>query len=75
VVESENRSSWEWFLNHLRWSIPELVAEESTLVSDRDKGLTEAERVLGVLVVVAWCCHHLKENFTEKFGRALAPLF
>jgi len=35
----------------------------------------EAEKVLGVLVVVAWCCHHLKENFIEKFGRALAPLF
>ena len=35
----------------------------------------EAEKVLGVLVVVAWCCHHLKENFTKKFGRALALLF
>lgn len=25
--------------------------------------------------MVAWCCYHLKENFTEKFGRRLAPLF
>jgi len=75
VVESENRDSWEWFLRHLRWAIPELVVEESTLVSDRDKGLQEAEKALGPLVVVAWCCHHLKNNFTEKFGRGLAPAF
>jgi hypothetical protein len=26
-------------------------------------------------MVTAWCYHHLKTNFTEKFGRALAPLF
>jgi hypothetical protein len=75
VVESENRDSWEWFFQHLRWSIPEISLEESTLISDRDKGLQEAERTLGRMVMVAWCCHHLKENFTEKFGRRLAPLF
>jgi hypothetical protein len=34
-----------------------------------------AEPILGPLVTVAHCCHHLKENFTEKFGRGLAPLF
>ncbi|ELR04437.1 hypothetical protein GMDG_01513 [Pseudogymnoascus destructans 20631-21] len=47
VVESENGESWGWFLNHLRLALPELVIEESTLVSDRDKGLREAERGLG----------------------------
>jgi hypothetical protein len=25
--------------------------------------------------VTAWCCYHLKTNFTKKFSRALAPLF
>ena len=25
--------------------------------------------------MTAFCCHHLKGNFTEKFGRALAPAF
>lgn len=75
VVESENRNSWEWFFRHLRRAIPEISSEECTLISDRDKGLIEAEVVLGGRVVVAWCCHHLKENFTERFGRAMAPLF
>ena len=26
-------------------------------------------------MIAAHCCHHLKENFVEKFGRGLAPLF
>jgi hypothetical protein len=24
---------------------------------------------------VAWCCHHIKENFVALFGRGLAPEF
>lgn len=75
VVESENRDSWEWFLRHLRRAIPEISSEACTLVSDRDKGLVEAEVVLGSQVTRACCCHHLKENFTVKFGRSLGPLF
>ncbi len=75
VVESENQDSWSWFLQHLRWAIPEISATASTLLSDRDKGLLTAERVLGPLVAVAWCCYHLKENFVQKSGRALQPFW
>lgn len=75
VVESENKDSWSWFFQHLRWAIPEVSTETSTLLSDRDKGLLEAERVLGPHLVVAWCCHHVKENFVLKFSRSLEPLF
>lgn len=75
VVESENKDSWSWFFQHLRWAIPEVSTEPSTLLSDRDKGLLEAERVLGPLVVAAWCCHHIKENFALKFSRSLGPFF
>jgi transposase-like protein len=75
VVESENRSSWEWFLCHLRRAIPEVYSEGMILISDRDKGLLEAEEVLGTLVIRAYCCWHLKENFTEKFGCGLVSAF
>ena len=75
VVESENQDSWSWFFQHLRWAIPEVSTETSTLLSNRDKGLLLAERVLGPLASVAWCCHHVKENFVMKFGRALQPFF
>jgi hypothetical protein len=75
VVESENRESWEWFFQHLRRAIPAVSLEECTLISDRDKGLLVAERMLGPTVIAAHCCYHLRENFTEKFGRALASHF
>ena len=74
-MESENRDSWEWFFRHLRRAIPTISVEECTLVSDRDKGLLAAEAALGPTVVAAHCCHHLKENFVEKHGRGLAPMF
>jgi transposase-like protein len=75
VVESENRNSWEWFFRHLRRAIPTISLEACTLISDRDKGLLFAEPILGPLIMAARCCHHLKENFIEKFGRGLAPQF
>jgi transposase-like protein len=75
IVESENRDSWEWFFRHLRHAIPSISLEACTLISDRDKGLLLAEPILGPLMVVAHCCHHIKENFTDKFGRSLASLF
>ena len=59
VVESENASLWEWFLQHLHWSLPALVQEPVTMISDHDKGLAEAQRVLGCLVATAHCCYHL----------------
>lgn len=75
VAESENADSWEWFLNHLKWSLLELVSKPSTLVSNRDKGLLIAERTLSLQVAIAYCCRHLSENFSERFGRGLLPLF
>lgn len=67
VVESENRSSWEYFLRLLRRAIPEVSSERVGFISDRDKGLMEAEEVLGPVVVRALCCRHLKENFVERY--------
>lgn len=30
---------------------------------------------MGPTARAVWCCHHIKENFTAKFGRGLATLF
>ena len=75
VVESENRASWEYFLRLLRRAIPEVSSDACVLISDRDKGLLEADAVLGPLVVRAICCRHLRENFVERFKSPLAELF
>lgn len=75
VVESENSDSWGWFLRHLKWDIPEVTTEDTTVLSDRDKGLVEAVRSLGPRVFAAHCCKHLKDNFQERFKRYLIPYF
>lgn len=75
VVEAESNDSWEYFYLHLRTSTPEIDSEATTIISDRDKGLLLADRVLPPTVTRAYCCQHLKENFTTKFGRALESLF
>lgn len=73
VVESENTESWTWFLTCLRNAIPQILS--TTLISDRDKGLLAAEKILGVHVTRAICCFHLKENFVKRYTRALEHLF
>jgi hypothetical protein len=68
VVESENRASWEYFLRHLRQAIPEVSSERCVLISDRDKGLLEADLVLGNNIARAWCCRHIESNLRDKAG-------
>lgn len=74
-VESENRSSWEYFLRQLRRAIPDISSEECTLISHREKGLLEAEKVLGPRIVPSYCCQYLEEVFLGKFGKTLSSLF
>ncbi len=68
VVESENQDSWEYFLRHLRRCIPEIASEPCVFISDRDKGLLEADAVLGERCLRAYCCKHLESNLKDKFG-------
>jgi len=75
VVESENASSWEYFLLNLQLAIPEISTQATTLISYRDKGLIAACEVLPPTVIRAFCCQHLKENFVTRYGRGLATNF
>lgn len=68
IVESENKSSWEYFFHHLRIAIPEISSEICVLVSDRDKGLAEADSVLGPNVIRGYCCKHIESNIRDKFS-------
>lgn len=74
-VESENRSSWDYFLRLLRRAIPDISSEECTLISQRDNGLLEAEKVLGPRIVPSYCCQYLEGVFTGKFDKTLSTLF
>jgi hypothetical protein len=75
VAESENKSSLEWVFQHLSWAIPNISTMSVILLSDRDKGLIEAEAIFGPFVVPACCYHHIKENFTTQYGKGLASYF
>jgi hypothetical protein len=37
-------------------------------MSNRDKGLTEADAVLGERCIRAYCCKHIEGNFKDAFG-------
>jgi transposase-like protein len=60
VVESENRDSWEYFLRLLRRYILEVSSEPCVLISDRDKGLLEADAVLGERYIVPTIANTLR---------------
>ena len=73
VVESENKDAWEYFLQHLKLAMPQIL--EASLMSDRDKGLQSAEDVLRPNVTRLFCLQHLKRNFQVKFGEKLVGYF
>jgi hypothetical protein len=67
VVESENTSSWDWFLSFLLTTLPTLGKEPESphckicVASDRDKGLKAAESCLKHCTIIN-CCWHLMNN-------------
>ena len=75
IIELENSPAQEQFLQHLCQLIPSLAGEKATIVSNRDKGLAKAQRVLSLFIATAYCCYYLKGNFTKCFSQALAPNF
>lgn len=60
---------------NLQPAIPEMVTEACTSISNRHKGLLEAERKFGPLMAAAWCTYHLRMNFMDRFGRARMKFF
>lgn len=67
VVESENQDSWEYFLRLLRRCIPEIISERCVFISDRDKGLVEADVLLRENCVRAYCCKHIEGNLKDAY--------
>lgn len=76
ITESESTESWEWFNTLLRQCIPEI--ENGTMViSDRDKGLLNADHALGPHIFRAFCCVHIKRNMIKHgfSAKQLVQLF
>jgi len=62
-------------LLYLLAALPILSEHPITFMSDREKRLMDAEALLPLCICRAYCCFHLKENFTTKLFRTLADIF
>jgi len=70
IVELENTSSWTWFLDLLKQTLPTLGEDLGSdprvcVISDRDKGLKAALQSLEHTTIVN-CCWHLQCNVIKK---------
>ncbi|GAA0173330.1 hypothetical protein LIER_26970 [Lithospermum erythrorhizon] len=80
VVEVENKSSWEWFLEYVYWDVkdsddPDEAIQEQytwTFMSDKQKGLIEAFKTVMPNVDHRFCVRHLHGNFKRAVFNAQA---
>ncbi|KAK1268757.1 hypothetical protein QJS04_geneDACA013777 [Acorus gramineus] len=65
IVEGENSSSWQWFLEYLH----EAIGNVNGLVfmSDRGKGLDDAVKIVFPQAEHRACMRHLYKNFKRKY--------
>lgn len=73
VVESENESSWAWFIAQVKQAIPQ--TQDMTSVSNLDKGFVAADEVLGDGVNRLVCCCHISTAFCERYSPDLESYF
>ncbi|KAK8715877.1 hypothetical protein V6N13_043203 [Hibiscus sabdariffa] len=72
AVESENMSSWNWFLDILKTDLDIENTFSIVFMSDRQKGLKEAIEDLFLNADDRKCVRHMYTNFKEKHkGQAL----
>jgi hypothetical protein len=82
-VESENTDSWTWFIKKIVSNCPALNQParanqkdiQTTVMSDRDKGLLNAEKAALPGASHAFCAWHLAENVKRKFGQKARHAF
>lgn len=67
VVESENASSWKYFLDHIQIALPQMKDRPLVIISDRNKGLNSRNVYLELSEEVLHVnyCHNIKENMIK----------
>lgn len=75
VVDKETDSNWAYFFAHLTIAIPEFNSPETTLISDRAKGIASAAETHLPRVKRAACCQHLAANVQKDYGVEARKLF
>ncbi|XP_074296731.1 uncharacterized protein LOC141627294 [Silene latifolia] len=67
VVEVENGATWSWFLKLLVEDLGKEEGEGLTFMSDRQKGLVDALKLVTPKAEVRYCVRHIWANFKLQF--------
>ncbi|XP_022031576.1 uncharacterized protein LOC110932556 [Helianthus annuus] len=67
LVESENTSSWTWFLKCLGEDLDLEVNSNFTFISDRQKGIIPALKKVYPMAEHRFCVRHIHENMKAKW--------
>jgi hypothetical protein len=68
-LPGENETLWSWFCEHLFEAFNGSFQLETVIISDRDKGLSNAVKSKLPDICHAMCCQHIVENIHKKFSR------
>lgn len=64
IVTIENEANWKWFLEFLKSS---LIADPFWVISDREKGLSNAVKQVFPMSYHFYCFRHIMENMMARF--------
>lgn len=73
VVDEENNENWMWFLSELRNLLETNTENMSrlTILSDRNKGITDGVESNFPTAFHGFCLHHLSNSFRKEFNNTL----
>uniref|UniRef100_A0A803Q831 SWIM-type domain-containing protein n=1 Tax=Cannabis sativa TaxID=3483 RepID=A0A803Q831_CANSA len=67
ICEKENTDTWTWFLNLLKEDLEVTNPTNITMISDRQKGLENAQGSTFEGAEIRFCVRHLHANFKKDF--------
>ncbi|XP_062103889.1 uncharacterized protein LOC133815010 [Humulus lupulus] len=67
VVEKENTETWKWFLGLVKEDLDIDDPSRFTLMSDRQKGLENAMKMLFQGLHIRYCVRHMHSNFKKEY--------
>lgn len=70
ILPTENTDNWMWFLSKLKDGLPDGCI--NVVISDADKGITNAMSSVFPDVYHGRCVRHSQVNFAAKFGKSAA---
>ncbi|XP_057790925.1 uncharacterized protein LOC131008039 [Salvia miltiorrhiza] len=67
IVSKENKNNWNWFLCWLRQELNLENGSTITIVSDMQKGITDAVQTTLSNAEHRWCARHIYANWSKKW--------